>query len=417
MTRPIITRPLIKLEPVFHRKQHCILIKAPKMECINKVLTNLPQRKYTKTYKAWLVPLTKENYKKTFEALEPIAELETSEMKKWFANAENKAPIKSIETIKDLKATEAGAAVQTATILPKITNAIATVQIQTVNEHILPSMQQILQLKSYSQSTQRTYLNEMAQFLKTIKHKDADDFTVPRLKDYLQYCYVTLKLSENTIHSRMNAMKFYYEQVLLREKLFWQIPRPKKKLELPKVISEEKIIAAFFTVRNLKHRTILLTAYSAGLRVSEVVSLKVSDIDSDRMQIAIRGGKGKKDRMGTLSLFCLQLLREYVKVYKPKFFLFEGQNSKEPYSSRSAQSVFKEAIKEFNLPPSISFHSLRHSYATHLLENGTDIKYIQDLLGHNDIKTTLRYTHVSIRDLGKIESPLDKIVRTRGKLL
>ena len=131
------------------------------------------------------------------------------------------------------------------------------------------------------------------------------------------------------------------------------------------------------------------------------------------MQIAIRGAKGKKDRMATLSKFCLQILREYVTLYKPKLYLFEGQFPNEPYSSRSAQAIFKDAIKQFNLPANISFHSLRHSYATHLLENGTDIKYIQDLLGHNDIKTTLRYTHVSIKDLGKIESPLDKILRKK----
>ena len=211
----------------------------------------------------------------------------------------------------------------------------------------------------------------------------------------------------------MNAMKFYYEQVLKRDKFFWEIPRPKKRTILPKVISEEKIIKALFGVENIKHKTILVTAYSAGLRVSEVVSLRVTDIDSDRMQIAIRGAKGKKDRMATLSLFALQLLREYVTLYKPKIYLFEGLDKDKHYSSRSAQTIFNNAIIGLNLPESISFHSLRHSYATHLLENGTDIKYIQDLLGHSDIKTTLRYTHVSIKALAKIESPLDKIMRKK----
>ena len=168
-----------------------------------------------------------------------------------------------------------------------------------------------------------------------------------------------------------------------------------------------------FGVENIKHKTILVTAYSAGLRVSEVISLKITDIDSDRIKIAIRGAKGKKDRMATLSLYALQLLREYVTLYKPKSYLFEGQYKETHYSSRSAQTIFNNAITGLNLPESISFHSLRHSYATHLLENGTDIKYIQDLLGHNDIKTTLRYTHVSIKALAKIESPLDKIMRKK----
>jgi integrase/recombinase XerD len=276
-------------------------------------------------------------------------------------------------------------------------------------------MQQLLILKSYSQSTQKTYLGEMAQFLKEIKHEAASNFTTARLKDYLQYCHTTLKLTENSIHSRMNALKFYYEQVLHQEKLFWTIPRPKKKIQLPKILSEEKIIASLLSVKNLKHQAILLTAYSAGLRVSEVVSIKITDIDSDRMQISIQCAKGKKDRMVTLSVYCLQILREYVKQYKPKYYLFEGQNTDEHYSSRSAQIIFKEAVKNLNLPTNASFHSLRHSYATHLLENGTDIKIIQHLLGHNDIKTTLRYTHVSNKTLSKIESPLDKIIRKKNQ--
>ena len=155
----------------------------------------------------------------------------------------------------------------------------------------------------------------------------------------------------------------------------------------------------------------LIVAYSAGLRVSEVVKLKITDINADRMQIFIERAKGKKDRMATLGSFTLQLLDEYIRAVKPMTWIFQGQDKSDHISCRSAQSIFKEAYKNLGLPPSISFHSLRHSYATHLLENGTDIKYIQELLGHNDIRTTLRYTHVSIDAIKKIESPLDKIIR------
>ncbi len=393
--------PTVKLYPIMHRGQQCIAIEAPIQKDLQKTILQLPNRKYSSSLKLWYVPHTIEMYKIVFAALSPCVQLNTVAMKKSFANKE---PIATVATLPHKKEPSA------------IQNFFANNVhgIDPVNNDVLQNMAQLLQLKSYSPNTQRTYLNEMLQFLKAIKHRPADEFTTGRLKDYLAYCHHTLKLSENTIHSRMNAIKFYYEQVLKNEKIFWQIPRPKKRIDLPKVISEEKIVAAFFSVVNIKHRAILLTAYSAGLRVSEVVGLKVSDIDSDRMQIAIRCAKGKKDRMATLSLFCLQLLREYAALYKPRFFLFEGQHANEPYSTRSAQSIFKEAVKKFNLPPAISFHSLRHSYATHLLENGTDIKYIQELLGHNDIKTTLRYTHVSIKNLGKIESPLDKIIRKRG---
>ena len=406
--------PLIVLQPIQHRNQYWIAITAPLLQNINNLLRQLPAIKFSKTHKCWLVPLSRENYKTVYHQLMAFAQLDTGAMKKWFTEnsaatnikpvaelpVEKKKPINKNHTI--IKAAAEPLKNNTEALLPS-----------TLNSALLRDMLQLLQLKSYSESTQRTYIGEMAQFLQHIKKQPAESFTVKRLKDYLQYCYTTLKLTENTIHSRMNAMKFYYEQVLKRDKFFWEIPRPKKRTILPKVISEEKIIKALFGVENIKHKTILVTAYSAGLRVSEVVSLRVTDIDSDRMQIAIRGAKGKKDRMATLSLFALQLLREYVTLYKPKIYLFEGLDKDKHYSSRSAQTIFNNAIIGLNLPESISFHSLRHSYATHLLENGTDIKYIQDLLGHSDIKTTLRYTHVSIKALAKIESPLDKIMRKK----
>ena len=274
---------------------------------------------------------------------------------------------------------------------------------------------QQLQLKGYSPATVRSYKSEFMQLLAVLKQKPVNTLSHQRLKDYFNWCLVKEKLSENTVHSRLNAVKFYFEQVLHGEKFYWDIPRPKRPMLLPKVISEEKILDGLLKLENLKHRALLFTAYSAGLRVSEVVALKVTDINSDRMQIRIEAAKGKKDRMVTLAKATLEVLREYVKLYKPTKYLFAGQHEGEPYSSRSAQAIFNKVFKSMNLPPNISFHSLRHSYATHLHESGTDIKYIQELLGHNDIRTTLRYTHVSKKQLGKIESPIDKIMRDRKK--
>lgn len=285
--------------------------------------------------------------------------------------------------------------------------------ISEANQLALKHFVQQLQLKGYSPATIKTYRNEFVQLLMVIKQKPVNTLSHQKLKDYFNWCLVTEKLSENTVHSRLSAVKFYFEQVLHGDKFYWDIPRPKKPVQLPKVISEEKILDGLLSVANLKHRAILITAYSAGLRVSEVVALKVSDIDSDRMQIRVEAAKGKKDRMATLAKVTLQILQEYIALYEPKTFLFEGRHNEEPYSTRSAQQVFNQVFKSMGLPPSVSFHSLRHSYATHLLENGTDIKYIQELLGHNDIRTTLRYTHVSKKKLGKIESPIDKIFRKR----
>lgn len=264
-------------------------------------------------------------------------------------------------------------------------------------------------LKSYSASTLRTYINEFRSFLQTIRHYPAKNFTSHRMKDYLQYCFDTLKLSENTLHSRINALKFYYEQVLGREKFFWEIPRPKKHLILPKVLGEEELRRLFAAVNNLKHKAILFTAYSAGLRVSEVINLRFEDIDRERKQLFVYCSKGKKDRYVALSPLLLDVLESYYKMWKPRpiHYVFEGDVPGERYSIRSAQIIFHNAKQKAGIHKTISFHGLRHSFATHLLEKGVDVKYIKEILGHFNIKTTERYLHVKRESLVNIISPLD----------
>jgi integrase/recombinase XerD len=281
--------------------------------------------------------------------------------------------------------------------------------LQLVNYNALQKYVEVLQLKAYSPKTISTYRNEFAQLLFVLKNKNADDLDADRLRDYFLYCTNTLKLSEHTLHSRINAVKFYYEQVLGREKFFFDIPRPKKPFQLPNVLAISQVELLFSKLENLKHKTMLFLAYSAGLRVSEVVGLRVKDIHSARMVINIKGAKGKKDRMVILSQGILELLRKYYTSYKPKYWLFEGQYKDEPYSTRSLQMIFHRAKREAKIIQDVTFHSLRHSYATHLHERGTDIRLIQELLGHNDIKTTLRYTHVSTRRVENVISPFDNL--------
>jgi site-specific recombinase XerD len=155
-----------------------------------------------------------------------------------------------------------------------------------------------------------------------------------------------------------------------------------------------------------------MTAYSCGLRVSEVVAIKIQNIDFDRKQLFVERAKGKKDRYIPMGVYLMSLVKEYISYYKPTFYLFEGFSTGSNYGIRSAQVLFKQALHRCGLPAHYSFHSLRHSYATHLLDSGTDIRFIKELLGHNDIQTTIRYTHVSQRSLDKIENPLDKIIRS-----
>lgn len=289
--------------------------------------------------------------------------------------------------------------------------------IHPVNARVLPLMKERLLLKAYSASTIRTYLNEMAQFLFLIGQIHVDDLTPAHLKRYLVYCYEKLRLSENTLHSRINAMKFYYEQVLGREKFFWEIPRPKKQLILPKVLGEDELARLFNSLVNLKHKAMLFTAYSAGLRVSEVAALKIKHIDSGRMQIFVEHAKGKKDRYVNLSPVLLDILRAYIKNYNPKptVYLFESEQSGTCYPIRTIQRIFQLAKEKARIQKSVGIHSLRHSFATHLLEKGTDIRYIKDILGHFNIKTTERYLHVAKQHLVNIISPLDDLWKT-GKI-
>lgn len=291
----------------------------------------------------------------------------------------------------------------------KLISTVILSQIHPVNQMALKKYVETLKLKAYSINTITTYKNEFTQLLYILKNKNVDELEATRLRDYFLYCINTLKLSENTLHSRINAVKFYYEQVLKRDKFFFDIPRPKKPYLLPNVLALSQIERLFSKLENLKHKTMLYLAYSAGLRVSEVVNLRIKDIHSERMVINIKGAKGKKDRTVSLSQGILELLRKYYLSYKPKHWLFEGQYREEQYSARSLQQVFHRAKNEARIIQDVTFHSLRHSYATHLHERGTDIKLIQELLGHNDIKTTLRYTHVSNRTIENIVSPFEQL--------
>lgn len=281
-------------------------------------------------------------------------------------------------------------------------------QIQNQNQLVLKRYAEEIQLKGYSYSTLKTYRNEFGIYLNFLKENPAENCTVEDIRNYILYCINELQLSEATIHSRINAIKFYYEQVLRQQRFLLEIPRPKKPLKLPKVIAPADIKRLFETTNNIKHNTMLKLCYGLGLRVSEIVHLKITDIDSKSMQVFIERAKGKKDRYVNLPESILPQLRTYFIEYKPKLYLFEGQYGGQ-YSSRSAQQVFRNALLKAKINKTVGIHSLRHSFATHLLEQGTDIRFIQELLGHNDIKTTLIYTEVSDKSIRKIISPLDNL--------
>ncbi|MDR2569329.1 MAG: site-specific integrase [Oscillospiraceae bacterium] len=283
-----------------------------------------------------------------------------------------------------------------------------TSKISELNKIALDALRKELIIRGYSKNTQRTYCNEFFQYLSLLGKHDVNKIDDEQIRSYFLYCFEKLQLNESQINSRYNAIKFYYEQVMKRNKLLINLPRPKRPSQLPKHISVRDIKKLFDVINNPKHLLMMKLCYGMGLRVSEIVNLKISDIDSGNMQVLIMSGKGKKDRYVNLPESILDDLRSYYKQYHPDKYLFEGQGGGK-YSIRSVQSVFKSALRKANINKDVGIHGLRHSYATHLLESGTDISYIQQLLGHSNINTTLTYTKVAQKNLKKIKSPLDNL--------
>jgi site-specific recombinase XerD len=265
-----------------------------------------------------------------------------------------------------------------------------------------------LKLKDYSIKTLKTYTSMLQLYMKFYKTRELNDLSDEDIREYLLYLVDTKKVSQSYQNQAINAIKFYYEQVLGRPTQTYYLQRPKREITLPSVMSEAEVLLLLKQIDNLKHKAALSLIYSAGLRISELVNLKICDIDSSRSQIRICQAKGKKDRVTVLSSNIVKLLREYYKEYRPKEWLFEGQY-KGRYSPGSIEAVFRKAKKAARIRKKATVHTLRHSFATHLLERGTDLRYIQELLGHQSSRTTEIYTHVTEKGFKNIISPFDNL--------
>lgn len=396
----------VTLKPLFHRGQDSIGIYFSRNNFLQSLIQGKTDAKWSRTHACWYLPLSEKNYQQLAKALDNIAILQIDELKNYLLE---KKKYKRLLSSQDTGETKTEAKKLSAKDASHTQPSYLIHRLSEENTEALVKFKQLLVLKSYSPSTIRTYTNEFVQFLNVLNDKPANGFSVERMKDYLQYCHTELKLSEATLHSRMNALKFYFEQVLKKENFFWEIPRPKKPLQLPKVISKEQIASLINAIENTKHKTIIMLAYACGLRVSEVVSLKVKQVDGQRKILFVERAKGKKDRIVSLSPGMLIMLREYYKKYKPTDYLFEGQFENAHLTTRSIQNVLQKAKEKAGIKQDGSMHMLRHSFATHLLDKGIDVVFIQKLLGHNDIKTTLKYLHVTNKDLVHILSPLEDI--------
>jgi site-specific recombinase XerD len=265
-----------------------------------------------------------------------------------------------------------------------------------------------MQIKGYSPHTQDAYLRGVVGF---VRHYGLSPETLGQeeVRTYLHHLVIDRKVSQSYLNQVYSALKFLYQTTMRRDWMDWRIPRARRGKKLPVVLSREEIRRLFGATTNLKHRALLMTIYSGGLRTGEVVTLKPADIDCDRMLIRVRG-KGKRDRDTLLAREALHALRAYQDRYQPRTWLFPGQRSGDlPVIPNTVRTIFRQRKKKAQIHKSATVHSLRHSFAMHLLDAGVDLFRIQKLLGHSSVKTTTVYLHVSSRDLACIQSPLDQM--------
>ncbi len=270
-------------------------------------------------------------------------------------------------------------------------------------------MEEELKLRGCGPRTQKSYLEWVARFAQ--HHRRApEQMGEEQVRSYLMYLLEERKLSRSTLVQALCALKFFYNHVLHRpcEVEDLRFPRQQKK-KLPRVLSESEVRRLLESAGNLKDQVILMTLYGSGLRLSELIHLQVSDIDSGKMQIRVRQGKGGKDRNVVLSQNLLGALRRYFRQYRPVKWLFYGQTPQQPIDDRAIQRMVRCLSERAGLRERVTTHTLRHSFATHLLEHGTELPYIQELLGHRNIKTTMLYLRVSPPALRKVISPLDRL--------
>ncbi|MFQ6102591.1 MAG: tyrosine-type recombinase/integrase [Anaerolineae bacterium] len=273
-------------------------------------------------------------------------------------------------------------------------------------KRILTAVENELTLRRYSPRTHEAYLGHLRRFLNHFGQA-AETLSGDELREYF-LDLVHSGVSHSYQNQAISAVKFLYRHVLQRPEVLVDLPRPVRgKKRLPAVLSRSEVHRLFQAVDNLKHRAVLLVIYAGGLRVSEAARLKVSDVDGERKQVFVRSGKGGKDRYTVIGEAALEALREYWRVYRPQDWLFPGARPDKHISPRAIEKAFRRARDKAGIRKDATVHTLRHSFATHLLEDGVDVRYIQELLGHEDVRTTQRYTHVS--DVARVSSPVDKL--------
>jgi integrase/recombinase XerD len=282
-------------------------------------------------------------------------------------------------------------------------------QIPAEIEQNLTKLKLWMEHKRYSTSTINTYLDAAKSFLLFVHPKPLKSINNDDVVRYVNEYIIKNGLSFSYQNQVVNAIKLFFREIVQCSLDVDKLERPRREYKLPNVLSKEEVASILMSHTNVKHKTMLSLIYACGLRRGELLNLKPTDIDSKRGLLIIKQAKGRKDRITPISNKVIEMLRGYYKMFKPKVWLFEGQNPGEQYSEKSLQNVLKQALVKAKINKPVTLHWLRHSYATHLLEAGTDLRIIQELLGHKSSKTTEIYTHVSTKSLQKIKSPFDDL--------
>jgi len=359
-----------------------IFLKMPKNETDIQFIRTFLYVRWDNTSYRWIIP----NYGKNFELV-----------KNYFNTRINRIEVRQVEPPKAIP--DFGA--------KPVATEIPPIDLKSLQE--IERFRQWMEQKRYSDSTVKTYTGAINVFLRFIKPKTSSEATNEDMQRFVYQYMIPRKLSFSYQNQAVNAAKLFFKTIKGSVLIAEQLDRPRSEHKLPNVLSKEEVAKILQALVNQKHRTMLSLIYACGLRRGELLNLKPENIDSKRHLLIILNAKGKKDRVVPISDKVITMLRAYYKIYKPKFWLFEGQTAGEQYSDKSIQSVLKQSLEKAKITKPVTLHWLRHSYATHLLESGTDLRYIQELLGHKSSKTTEIYTHVTEKSLQKIKSPFDDL--------
>ncbi len=363
-----MTRKTIKISYGNHNNKKVIFVQFEKDVDLIRIVKSIPRSRWSSSKIAWYLPETKKNVQILKEKFQDKANI--------IFEKENKPFIENI--------------------LP-----------ETISQ--IESFRKWMIHKRYSSSTVKSYVDSVRVFLKFHYPKKADEISNQDMVIFVNEYIIKNKLSFAYQNQIINGVKLFYREIVKSKIEVEKLQRPRREHKLPNVLSKDEVKRIIEAPINLKHRTMLSLIYACGLRRSELLNLKPLDIDSKRMLLIIKNAKGRRDRIAPISPKIVEMLREYYKLYRPKIWLFEGQNEGERYGERSIQKVLKQAVNKAGIKKPVTLHWLRHSYATHLLENGTDLRYIQELLGHKSSKTTEIYTHVSTKSIQNIKSPFDDL--------